>query len=226
MMEATYKAFGGRLVVKFTASSVKELFEQVGAVAEVLDADQVCGKCGSPEIYPRVRTAQGQYDYYELNCAACEARLSFGQNKDQAGLFAKRTDEHGKALDHHGWYIYRSLPPASIPHNNAAPKPNSASATAQPSTQPRPGGGPSPAPGYSRLDSFLRRIKDRDTAQAVIMDVYDLLVMGTNQEEADAIWAAAVQKCGDPALKLEAAPNVVRELYKGIMAAEEKARAS
>ncbi len=230
-MEANYKAFGGRLLVKFDCTTVKELFEQLGDIAEVLDADHACGKCMSPHIFPRVRETSGTdtngkpglFDYYELVCGECEARLSFGQNKDQKGLFPKRFNKDGSPMDHRGWHIYKAL---AAPEENGYYSSRSAPG-GSPKTTPAPsgpgGGRPSAAPGYSRLDGFLRRIVDKDSAQAVIMDVYDLLVMGATQEEADAIWRAAVVKCGDPALKLDAAPNVVRELYKGIMAAEEKA---
>ena len=96
-MEAHYRAFNGKLVVKVEGSTIKDLFEQIGPVAEVLDGDDACGKCNSPHIYPRAREAKG-FTYYELVCSDCSAKLSFGQHKDGGNLWAKRTDENGMLL--------------------------------------------------------------------------------------------------------------------------------
>ncbi len=126
-MEAHYRAFGGKLVIKVEGSTIKDLFEQIGPVAEVLDGDDCCGKCGSVHIYPRAREAQG-FTYYELVCSDCRAKLSFGQHKDGGTLWAKRTDEHGNALDHRGWIVYLGIaapaaPPAPVPKTQPAKAP-------------------------------------------------------------------------------------------------------
>lgn len=113
-MEAHYRAFHGKLVVKVEGSTIKELFEQIGPIAEVLDGDQVCGACGSPNIYPRARQAQ-KFTYYELVCSDCTARLSFGQHSDGGTIWAKR-EKDGEPLPNRGWLVYRGLPaPASAP---------------------------------------------------------------------------------------------------------------
>ena len=129
MYECTYKAFGGRLLVKFEAEAPTDIFTKMGAIATVLDADQVCGKCGSDIIFPVARTVTGNNVYYELQCgnSRCGARLSFGQHKTGGTLFAKR-DGHP---DTNGWYVYLALAPG--PDQGAYAQPVS-----QPAPQPRP----------------------------------------------------------------------------------------
>lgn len=112
-MEAHYRAFNGKLVIKVTGETIKDLFEQIGPVAEVLDGDDCCGACGDLRIYPRAREAKKKdgkmVTYYELVCSSCGAKLSFGQHSSGGTLWAKRTDEHGNILDHRGWIVYRAI---------------------------------------------------------------------------------------------------------------------
>lgn len=112
-MKCHYRAFGGKLVIEVEGSTIKDLFEQIGPIAEVLDGDDCCGKCTSPHIYPRARDAKKAdgklVTYYELVCSECGAKLSFGQHSAGDTLWAKRTDEHGNKLDFRGWKVYLGL---------------------------------------------------------------------------------------------------------------------
>jgi hypothetical protein len=107
-IEATYKTRNGRLMVKLSCDTVKALFVEIAQVAEILDADEKCGKCGSPDITPRVRTVKS-FTYHELACGKCHATLSFGQNKPDkgGGLFPKRQDDNDNWLPNGGWSVYR-----------------------------------------------------------------------------------------------------------------------
>lgn len=94
-MEATIKAFGGRVLIKVAGENQKELFRQVAAADQVFNAQTECGRCKSKDIYMDVRhTEKG--DYYELRCP-CGARFNFGQHKEGNTLFPKFKD---------GWEVY------------------------------------------------------------------------------------------------------------------------
>ena len=108
-MEAQYRAFNGRLVIKVEGANIKDIFKAISPIAEVLDQDQVCGACKSPNIRLRHRvTTKGRdsFDYYELACGACSARLELGQLKQGGGLFPKRKDDNGY-LPNFGWTKYQ-----------------------------------------------------------------------------------------------------------------------
>jgi len=105
-MTAKLSLLNRRLVIEAGANDPKELFKQLGQVAEIFEADTCCGACGSLEIRPNCRTVDS-YDYYSLHCSACGAELTFGQRKD-GGLFAKRKDDSGNCLEDNGWRRYKS----------------------------------------------------------------------------------------------------------------------
>ena len=100
-MKARLALLHGRLIVEAEGTDPKVLFKELGAMAEVFEADVCCGACGSEAIRPNVRTVDG-FDYYSLHCSQCHAELSFGQRRD-GGLFAKRKHEDGKPLADGGW---------------------------------------------------------------------------------------------------------------------------
>lgn len=101
-MKAHFKSRTGRLVIEVEGGTIKELFGQIAEVQETLDADSQCGACGSQEIKFRKRVVQ-KYEYYELQCEACSARLAFGQLREGGGLFPKRRTEKGADLPNRGW---------------------------------------------------------------------------------------------------------------------------
>jgi hypothetical protein len=176
-MEATYRAFGGRLLVKINAETVAQLFREIGSVASVLDVDTACGKCKSPNIFPNVRNAQ-DYEYFELNCADCGARLSFGQHKEGGGLFPKR--DKGDA-DDRGWYIYRAIEGSTAP-------------SSAPASAPPPPAAPA---GATVLDPLpLKVLLDRakkETAQTVIVEMCDLLRGKCGDRRVDSEWTTATK---------------------------------
>jgi hypothetical protein len=203
-MKAHYRAFNGRLVVEVEGSNIKELFQQIGPVAEVLDGDDSCGKCASPHIYPRVRTAQG-FDYYELVCSDCNARLSFGQHKDGGTLWAKRTGENGRVLDHRGWSVYLALEPGEKKHD-------------PPASAPRPTTAPPQQQTIKEQNEFAMRSaqllkRTMTTADTTQMhgELCDALEgISGDKECANRVWAEALKKHGDP-LKLPSAVRPVTE---------------
>ncbi len=107
-MKAFVTAMGGRVRFEAEADSPKALWKKLSLVQGIFDAASACGVCGKTDIRYNHRVAKG-FDFYELVCSdpQCNARLSFGQNKEGGGLFAKRKDESGNHLDYDGWSIYR-----------------------------------------------------------------------------------------------------------------------
>lgn len=101
-MEAQYKTWSGRLLVKIQAEDVKTLVRELSAVQEVFDADTACGCCNSTDIRYRVREVDGN-EYYELNCLNCGASFAFGQHKKSKTLFPKRQAADGTKLPNRGW---------------------------------------------------------------------------------------------------------------------------
>ena len=61
-MKARLALLDRRLAVEADAGGVKELFQQIGQLVEVFEADLACGACGSTDIRPTCRTVEG-YDY-------------------------------------------------------------------------------------------------------------------------------------------------------------------
>ncbi len=88
-MEATIKAFSGRVLVKVTGETVRELFKAVSDVEQSFNAQKACGKCQSTEIFPNVRTTRNGDNYFELRCRACNAQFVFGQHKTGGTLYPK-----------------------------------------------------------------------------------------------------------------------------------------
>jgi len=86
-MEATYKTANGRLLIKVTGETVKDIFRQIAAVQDVFDID-TCGKCGQHEITFRCRVVDDN-EYFEALCTSCGAALHYGQHKKGGTLFPK-----------------------------------------------------------------------------------------------------------------------------------------
>jgi hypothetical protein len=106
-MEAHYWTRSGRLLVKMTGETQKDVFRQLAVAEEIFDAEDRCGCCASTNIQFRVRTVEN-FDHYELACCACDARFEFGQHKNGQTLFPKRRDEAGQALPNGGWKVWRT----------------------------------------------------------------------------------------------------------------------
>lgn len=194
-MKAHYRAFNGKLLIEVEGQTIKDLFEQIGPVAEVLDGDDSCGKCGSPHIYPRSREAQG-FTYYELVCSDCSAKLSFGQHKDGGSLWAKRTDEQGNVMDYRGWKVYIGI--AAAP--KAAPRPAPAAQSEDP-----------------RLIGFIDRASVLGKTDEVLAELCELIRMEFGDKAADEAWIGALKAHGDPAVKVASIKPVVTSLWNRSM---------
>lgn len=99
-MNVTFKV-NEKLTVEFDSSGVKEVFEELASISEIL-SEAKCGACGSTNLKYQVREVDGN-KFYEIRCADCGATLSFGQHKKGGTLFPRRKDSDGKPLAHGGW---------------------------------------------------------------------------------------------------------------------------
>lgn len=104
-MKATYHAHNGKIHFEMEGDSPKALWKKLALVQEIFDSDDKCGACGSIDIVFRSRTVD-DFEFFELSCRECYARLQFGQHKKGGGLFPKRKDEDGHWLDNRGWARY------------------------------------------------------------------------------------------------------------------------
>lgn len=207
-MEAHYRAFQGRLVIKVEGESIQDLFEKIGPVAEALDGDQCCGKCQSPQIYPRARKAQ-EFTYYEIVCSECGAKLSFGQHKKGGTMWPKREDDNGNKLDNRGWRIYLSLP---APEEHPV---QSAPTTAKPPARLAPD---------PRLEGYLRRCTDVGTSGEVFGEICDGIGALSSDEQVNEVWNHALKTHGDPNNKPAALRPVLISLLNALSALESKVK--
>ena len=90
----------GKAWLTVEGESAKDAMKAISDYADVF-AESVCGACQSTELLPSHRTAKG-YDFYEMVCLACGARLSFGQLKEGNRLFPKRRDQNGNEIGKEG----------------------------------------------------------------------------------------------------------------------------
>lgn len=90
--------------------SVEDVFRQIAKASEIFGAADKCGACGKGNVRFVVRdVADGKksYEFFELWCLDCRARLSFGKLSDGSGLFPKRKNEDGSWKDNGGWEVYK-----------------------------------------------------------------------------------------------------------------------
>ena len=78
-MKVTYTTNNKRISAEIEGDSHRDIFAEISKFQEVFEQG-VCGKCGSENIKFVVRTVDDN-QYYELRCADCGARLSFGAMK-------------------------------------------------------------------------------------------------------------------------------------------------
>ena len=107
-MHVTFKV-NEKLDVSFDANLQKDIFQGLATLSEVFGISK-CGACNKPDIRYVVREASKgtkKYQYHELHCNNCRARLAFGQHDGEKGtLFPKRKDAEGKYLANNGWVKY------------------------------------------------------------------------------------------------------------------------
>lgn len=112
-MKVRMQSLDGRATIEFEAPGVKELFQRMGKVSEIINVE-ACGCCNSKRTVQSFRQVKG-YDYYSFQCLDCQAQLNFGQYKDGRGLFLKRSDEEGRPLGKNGWHHYHKQQQAPAP---------------------------------------------------------------------------------------------------------------
>lgn len=95
----------GRAWIEVEAETVKEAIRGLSEYAEVF-GETKCGLCGGDRVLPTHRNAKG-YDFYEIVCLSCGAKLSFGQTKEGERLFPKRRDQGGE-IGTNGWHQYQA----------------------------------------------------------------------------------------------------------------------
>jgi len=106
-MKATYTTKNGRLTVEVEAEGHKGIWTQLAAFQEVFEEDH-CRKCDSDDVKFVVRKSKDSkgkvFDYHELRCNNCGAKLAFGVLDDgSGGLFPKRKGDDGKYRGKYGW---------------------------------------------------------------------------------------------------------------------------
>ena len=110
-MVARIKYPVGRAWIEVEAQSVKDAMRDLSEYAEVF-GETVCGVCQSDKVCPAHRVAKG-YDFYEMECLSCGAKLSFSQTREGERLFPKRKDKDGYEIGKAGWFQYQGTQQSS-----------------------------------------------------------------------------------------------------------------
>jgi hypothetical protein len=131
MLELFYK-INSKVTAKVDGKNPQEVFDNLAVMQSVFSVDK-CGCCQSEDLKFVVRKAQGEknkvYNYYELWCNKCHARLSFGVSDDgqiypklkisqlaveKSEADKKRADDNADYAGKHfgwlkdaGWYKYK-----------------------------------------------------------------------------------------------------------------------
>ena len=119
-MKAHFKTATGRLTFEVEGESPKALFKKLAVVQEIFDSDKECGCCHGTDIRFRARQVD-DYEFFEIACGDCFARLQFGQAKKGGGLFPKRKAEDGSWLPNRGWAKWEKPGSKSEPVTQDAP---------------------------------------------------------------------------------------------------------
>ena len=80
-----------KLTLKLEIRDAKGLFEELGPLQEILGSC-TCGKCKGTNIRFLHRKVD-KFDYYELQCESCGAKLSIGQDQESKTLFPRRYEQ-------------------------------------------------------------------------------------------------------------------------------------
>ena len=106
-MKVNYTTRNGRINVELDAETHTKLWGDLASFQEVFEED-TCRKCDSDDLKFVVRKSKDSkgkvFDYHELRCNNCGAKLPFGILDDGTfRLFPKRKDEEGKFRGKYGW---------------------------------------------------------------------------------------------------------------------------
>jgi hypothetical protein len=104
-MRFTYYTPNKRMSIEFEADSHTAIWQEVAAFSEVFE-EPCCGKCKSENLRFVIRKAtdekkKKEYNYHELRCLDCHAKLAFGVMED-GKLFPKRKED-GEWKGSNGW---------------------------------------------------------------------------------------------------------------------------
>lgn len=107
-MEVFYRP-NAQFTIKLEVEDAKELFEELGPLQEIF-AECECGKCKCTNIRFVHRNVD-KFDYYELQCENCGAKLSLGQDQKSKQLFPRKyeqdpADPKKPLLDHDGKKVW------------------------------------------------------------------------------------------------------------------------
>lgn len=131
MLELFYKV-NQKVTVKVDGNNPQEVFQNLAIMQGVFSIEK-CGCCGSDDLKYVARKAQGQknkvYEYLELRCGKCGAKLDFGISEDgviypkvkitqlavdKSDSAKKRAEENEKYAKEHygmlmnnGWYKFK-----------------------------------------------------------------------------------------------------------------------
>lgn len=102
------------LEMSIEATSQVDAITQMAALGEIFGIRR-CEACKSENIRWQVRNVSKQvgkktenYEYIELVCNDCGARLSFGKFADDPNsVFPKKKDAEGKWLENKGWVKFK-----------------------------------------------------------------------------------------------------------------------
>jgi hypothetical protein len=94
------------MTIEFEAQNHKGVMQQVNSFQEIFE--EKCRKCGCENVRYIIRKAKDnkgkEYDYYELRCPNCQAKLPLGILDDGSdNLFPKRKNEDGEYRGEFGW---------------------------------------------------------------------------------------------------------------------------
>jgi DNA-directed RNA polymerase subunit RPC12/RpoP len=73
--------------VEIEGDDQKSVFTQLAIFQEVFDVS-ACGACGKENLRFAVRSVDSN-NFYEVRCADCGAKLTYGQHKQGGSLFPK-----------------------------------------------------------------------------------------------------------------------------------------
>jgi hypothetical protein len=85
-------------MTEIEASAEGEIAVAIKQLGALLDFDGKCGLCSSKNITLNSRTAKG-YNFTEFVCLGCNAKRSFGFNKEDKGTYLKQWEKFERKND-------------------------------------------------------------------------------------------------------------------------------
>ena len=92
--------------IEVAADDVRSAVKSMAELQEFFGQTE-CGKCHAKQLLAFHRQDKDGNDYYSLSCAACGAKLDFGQHRTGGTLFVRRKDREGNWLPDNGWLVWQ-----------------------------------------------------------------------------------------------------------------------